>query len=234
MKKYAEFTKKYAGNGKRSQKNSTGMETFSKTAIYMLIAVCMTIGYSSCSEDDDDKPAGSTYFSHDGHSYLIVKELKTWVDAASDAKSRGGYLVEIDNQAEQDAVYLAITKSGVATNYVAIPDGGGAAYLWLGGSDRYGEGSWLWNGANQSGTFPLFWLGDETGSAVGGAFVNWGGKSTGTCNEPDNFTDSSVSPKGQSAAAIAISNWPYGKAGEWNDIAETNKLYYVVEFDEIK
>jgi hypothetical protein len=84
------------------------------------------------------------------------------------------------------------------------------------------------------GGAPQFWDGDKNGNAVDGSFVNWGGESTRQYNEPDNFTDSSISPNGQNAVAIAISDRPYGKAGEWNDIAETNRLYYVIEYDEVK
>jgi hypothetical protein len=85
----------------------------------------------------------------------------------------------------------------------------------------------------------MFWLGNNTGSAIAGAYVNWGGKAAGKFNEPDNFTDTQYSPKGQNAAAIGLSKWPAGSssplgiAGEWNDIAESNKLYYIVEFDEL-
>jgi hypothetical protein len=212
------------------------MKTFSRLVSWAMIA-SLVIGAASCKDkDDDEEPKKeeqeetSDSFKHSGHSYLVVKQKKNWVAAAKDAVAKGGYLVEIDDQAEQNAVYAGILASGVKTDYVAVPDGGGAAYLWIGGYDATEEGSWLWNGANTSGTFPVFWTGGKTGSAPGGAFYNWGGKSAGKLNEPDNYTDSSVSPNGQDVVAIAISDWPYGKAGEWNDLSLSNTLYYVVEF----
>jgi hypothetical protein len=81
----------------------------------------------------------------------------------------------------------------------------------------------------------VFWIGNNSGTAL--AYANWGGKASGKQNEPDNYTDSQYSPKGQHVAAIGLAKWPagssteLGKAGEWNDIAETNKLYYVIELE---
>jgi hypothetical protein len=118
-------------------------------------------------------------------------------------------------------VYNAV-KATVPATYTEVPDGGGVAYVWLGGLDDEEEGTWLWNGDNE------FWLGDKNGTALD--YANWG------AGEPDNYTNSDVSPNGQDFAALALEAWPkgngsLGKAGEWNDIAGTNQLYYVVEFD---
>jgi hypothetical protein len=193
---------------------------------------------TGCSKDDDNEGT-SDYFYQEGHSYRIVKQEKTWREAAADAASQGGYLTEIESKAEQDAIWQAIQKEGISSDYTKAPDGGDIGYIWIGGHRIEGN-AWIWNGAYQSGTFPLFWFGDQTGSAVGGAYANWGGSSKGSRNEPDNFTHSSLSPNGQTTAAIGLASWPsgssspYGIAGEWNDIAETNKLYYIIEFDSEK
>ncbi|PLX32994.1 MAG: hypothetical protein C0600_01200 [Ignavibacteria bacterium] len=32
---------------------------------------------------------------------------------------------------------------------------------------------------------------------------------------------------------MALSNWPYGTAGQWNDLNETNQLYYLIEHPNI-
>ncbi len=193
------------------------------TAMLMSVsAIC------SCSKND-----GPSEFEHGGHSYLIVKSLKNWAAAAEDAVSRGGYLVEIDSQAEQNAVYKAVRDAGVSSSYTSVADGGGVAYVWI-GARATAERLWTWSGSDNA-----FWNGNNNGSAVNDSYVNWGGKSKGSFNEPDDFTDSSVSPGGQDAAAIGLANWPKGSAstlgvaGEWNDIANTNKLYYVVEFEDI-
>ncbi|MDR3245761.1 MAG: C-type lectin domain-containing protein [Prevotellaceae bacterium] len=227
MKKYLLEQKKYAGLSGKAGQNYGIIGTFSKTAIYLMIALFMVIGYScSKDEDEEEKGAESAYFYYGDHSYLIVKQSKTWVEAAADAVAQGGYLVEIGSQAEQTAVYQAIQNSGISTTYAAVEDGGGAAYIWIGATDKAAEGDWLWNGRNgANGT--LFWK----GSAQNNSYFNWGGKAAGTVNEPDDY-------EGQDAAAIGLAGWPVGaspglgRAGEWNDIDESNRLYYVIEFDE--
>jgi hypothetical protein len=52
--------------------------------------------------------------------------------------------------------------------------------------------------------------------------ANWGGV------EPDNYNN-------QDYLALALQDWPLGSgdlglAGQWNDLAGSNKLYFVVEF----
>lgn len=171
-------------------------------------------------------------FTYGGHTYEIVKEMKNWSNAAACAVERGGYLVEINDQAEQALVYSKIQAAGISTTYTQVMDGGGTAYIWIGATDKLTEGSWKWDGINaNSGT--TFWNGQGAagaggGSAVGNAFVNWGGKSTGTINEPDDYGSQ------QDAAAIALAGWPMGTTllgigGEWNDIALTNSIYFIIE-----
>jgi hypothetical protein len=230
MKNNLKFTEKYAGRGGRTEKHSISMGTFSKKAVYVAIALCITVVFS-CKDDEGDKGEDSPYFQHSDHSYLIVKEKKTWSAASADAAAKGGYLVEINSQEEQNAVYDAIQKSGISTTYVAVPDGGGAACIWIGASDKDNEGEWVWKGSNTK-----FWSGTGSGSAVDNKYHNWGGKKAGSTNEPDNYGE------GQDAAAIGLTKWPAGAAdddalgvaGEWNDIAETNALYYIIEFNEVK
>ncbi len=216
------------------------MKILSKLLSYTMIASFIAIGYSCSDDDNSDDNKTSDYFYYADHSYLIVKELKTWTDAAADAVSKGGYLVEIGSKAEQDVVYQGIVDAGISATYVSVPDGGGTAYIWIGATDRANEGGWLWNGKNSQSGGTSFWEGKANGYAVNQSYYNWGGKASGTLNEPDNFTDSEVSPNGQNAAAIGLAKWPtgtsveLGKAGEWNDIAETNKIYYIIEFDTTK
>jgi len=174
-------------------------------------------------------------FYYQGRKYEIVKELKSWNDAADCAVERGGYLVQIGSQEEQDSVYHAITVGAAISNtFVTVPDGGGVAYIWIGATDKATEGTWLWDG-NNDGNGTNFWTGQGAagaggGAAVGGAFVNWGGKSASTINEPDDYANN------QDAAAIGLRGWPGGSgalgiAGEWNDIALTNAIYSIIEYD---
>ncbi|MDR2823925.1 MAG: hypothetical protein LBB41_01840 [Prevotellaceae bacterium] len=203
------------------------MKTNLKTMLCVTVAVILTAGFASCGKDEPNNGGGSNNFTYNEHSYVIVKEKKNWQAAMEDARARGGYLVEIGGEDEQAAVWNAV-KAAVSATYTQVPDGGGVAYVWLGALDFYGEGEWIWNGDNESGDMPVFWIGGKNGTAID--YANWGE------GEPDNFTDSSVSPNGQDFAAIALEAWPQGsgslgKAGQWNDLAGTDLLYYVVEFD---
>lgn len=175
-------------------------------------------------------------FTHNEKAYRIITEKKTWQDAVSHAVSLGGYLVEINDEDEQNAVWDAIKNGAkISVSYGIVTDGGGVSYVWIGANDKNEEGKWLWDGDND-GEGINFWngqgdAGNKTGVAVDNAFNNWGGKiQYGFAKEPDDFQGK------QDAAAIALSPWPLemgflGKASEWNDISETNQLYFVVEFD---
>ncbi len=169
-------------------------------------------------------------FTYNGKNYEVVKELKNWTNASACAVSRGGYLAQINSQGEQTAVYNAIVVgAGVSSTYAAVSDGGGVAYVWIGNTDRHIEGTWLWDG-NYDNAGANFWTGQGTAGAgggvpIGGSYINWGGTSLGTCEEPDDYIGI------QDCGAIGLATWPHGVAGEWNDISGLNTLYYVIEYD---
>lgn len=172
-------------------------------------------------------------FSYSGKSYELIKEPKTWANAAACAVERGGRLVEINDAAEQNAVYNEVLASGVLPAYTSVPDGGGIAYVWIGATDQQSEGVWLWDGNNDN-TGTNFWVGQgiagaATGAAVSGLYNNWGRGITGTglIAEPDNYFNM------QHVGGMALASWPFGIAGQWNDIAATNLLYYIVEYDNV-
>ncbi len=167
--------------------------------------------YSQCTPSS----ANIYTFTSNGIKYEIIKEKLNWVNAAACAVTRGGKLAEINSQAEQDTLFNRINSAGITASNTVAPDGGGASYLWIGGNDLATEGKWVWDGDNQ-GSFAQFWQGTASGSPVGGLYNNWG-------NEPDDYS-------GQDALGFAYTNWPLGVAGEWNDIKETNLLYYVIEY----
>ncbi len=181
-----------------------------------------------------DEFSSSYFFEYNGKQYEIVKSLKTWEDAAADAVSKGGYLVEINDLEEQGAIYDEIINgAGIATDYVTVNNGGGIAYVWIGATDKATEGTWLWDGNNDAAGID-FWTGEGGNGSGGGQAVNeqynnWGGTSVGTPNEPDDYG------AGQDAGAIALAGWPAGTtmlgvASEWNDITNVAELYYVIEY----
>jgi hypothetical protein len=165
-------------------------------------------------------------FVYDGKTYEVVKENKTWEEAAACAAERGGYLAEINSQKEQDAVFSRlIGGAGIEIAKTAAQDGGGASYVWLGGNDIAEEGKWILDG-NNDGRGPQFWQGLVDGAAVGRLYNNWG-------HEPDNWNDI------QDALAIALTEWPkgsgsLGKAGQWNELNKNDTLYFLIEYDSLK
>ena len=181
-----------------------------------------------------DEFSSSYFFEHNETEYEIVISKKTWIDAAADAVEKGGFLVEINDLEEQEAIYDAIVNGAeIPNDYTVVNDGGGIAYVWIGATDKESEETWLWDGNNDGEGFN-FWFGQGAngsgnGYAIDDAYNNWGGKSTGTLNEPDNYSN-------QDAAAIALAGWPAGTtmlgiANEWNDIDINNELYYVIEYE---
>ena len=159
-------------------------------------------------------------------TYEIIKLRKTWRQAAEIAALRGGKLVEINGTEENATVLQGIQDAGIImANTIAI-DGGGGAYVWLGGNDFANEGNWTWDGKNE-GNGVQFWDGNTNGAGqVGGLFNNWGGTANGPQIEPDDFNNS------QDALAMSLNGWENGIAGEWNDLDEDNNtLYFVVEYN---
>jgi hypothetical protein len=201
---------------------------------YFILIFSVFLTWNNVSAQPCASPSNIYSFNYNGKMYDVVKERKSWENAAACAAERGGCLVEIIDQAEQNAVYDAIINgAGVSPTYTSSPDGGGIAYVWIGATDKLTEGTWLWDGDN-NGSGSNFWTGEGSagtggGSAVGGSYINWGGTSTGSPNEPDNWNN-------QDAAGIALAGWPSGTTllgipGEWNDISITNLMYFVIEYD---
>jgi hypothetical protein len=170
-------------------------------------------------------------FVYGGHTYLAVTTPRTWSRAAIDATFRDfagatGALARIDDQAENDAIFAALSANIPSAEFANTdaPDGGGGAYVWIGATDRINEGDWLWDGDGDA-VGDAFWSGDENGAAVGGLYNNWGRNPGQT--EPDNFQHTLGD---QDGAGISLNGWPLGSAGQWNDVNVINQLYYLVEF----
>ena len=189
------------------------MNTFIKISLSFLII--SSFNFSLLSQCADSSNIYS--FIYDGRTYEIIKENKTWIDAAQCAVERGGILAEINSLDENNAIFNElITNANIDPNNTIAPDGGNSSYVWIGGNDISSEGTWVWNGNNDTSS-THFWSGTfSNGNVVGGLFNNWG-------NEPDNWNN-------QDGLGLAIINWPLGPAGKWNDVDHTNTLYFVVEY----
>lgn len=168
-----------------------------------------------------------TSFKFNNHTYYIIKQAKNWVDAAAYAVHYGGYLVEIDNEEEQIEIRTkleGLTGDPFST-LTKVRDGGDAKYLWIGATDTYAEGTWVWDGDRKGATTPIGKGAQFDFASNPGAYVNWGLFNQG---EPDNFQSN------QDAAAIAVSNsglfsWSNGFKYQWNDIAASNTTWFIME-----
>tara|TARA_Y100001968_G_scaffold246378_1_gene230619 strand:- start:901 stop:3348 length:2448 start_codon:yes stop_codon:yes gene_type:complete len=155
--------------------------------------------------------------------YLLYKDSKTWEEAKSAAKKLGGKLIELETEDENRNLFENVNKYISPEEYDLTigTDGGGAAYIWLGGSDKNTtstQNSDIWN-----------WQWDQSSIEISKDRLEWG-KGWGG-EEPDDSRSS------QHRLALGLENWSrsnpgkYGYAGQWNDINSENKLYYVVEIE---
>ncbi len=197
---------------------------------FFLLTLLLCTFFYSCNADH-----GNYSFSYNGKTYEVVKERRTWTEAAAYATKKGARLAEIKDSGEQNIIYYAFAHDAdVSPDYTHVKDGGGIGYFWIGATDKNHEGTWIWDGAN-TGKGQNFWKGQGAngkgdGTAVNNAYVNWGGAYTKKYNEPDNYGGK------QNAAAIGLADWPIGQGnlghmGEWNDIDENNRLYFVIEYN---
>ena len=67
-------------------------------------------------------------WSFNGHTYQLVKELKTWDAANTYAKSSGGYLVKVDSSTENQSILNEVRSRFTQGDYdTTYADDGGSA-----------------------------------------------------------------------------------------------------------
>ena len=159
--------------------------------------------------------------------YTLVKQGVYATEAIARAKKMGGYLVEVDDKAENKNLYENIIQlididinDNDSDYYWSFGYQGYVPWIWLGGSDKNNEGDWRWIRSNKKI--------DHSGRRD-----EWGEGEMG--QEPD---DNQVFD-GQDYLAMGLLTWPgesglakgegLGNAGSWNDLAEFDDLYFVVE-----
>lgn len=192
------------------------------------ILLSLALVFTACSNVEPTPEESENVFTYGGHTYVLINSPLTWEQAAAAAKLAGGYLVEINSAEEQAEIEKNMSKLSSS----AVTDGGGGQYFWIGATDKTTEGTWVWDG-NNDGTSSA--LGKATTTSVlgisilgtwtasSGAYQNWGRPTGETQKEPDDFGGN------QDAAAMGLTNWPNGAKGQWNDIAMTNTLPYIIE-----
>jgi hypothetical protein len=170
----------------------------------LLICLMLLFGISTCPVA---RGGSRAIYEFGGHVYLIVNEPTTWPQADIYARAALGYLAVVSNPTENQFLFTNLLAEGISS---VAPNGGGAKYAWIGGSDVAVPDTWLWVNGNPFGT----------------SYANWG------IAEPDNFGGV------QDSLAMGLEGWPvwnpgsFGNASEWNDLdGDDNNLAYVIEFD---
>lgn len=162
----------------------------------------------------------ATHFYLNGHTYELESALQSWAEAKVNAdtltwddggtlgKTIPAYLAEISLVAENEII-LKNVKASLPKGRSVASDGGGADYLWIGGSDEAVEGTWQWA---------------TSATLLSAGYQNWGRA------EPDDALGL------QDHLAFARLDWPLstgasGAAGQWNDLDGSNQLWSVIEWD---
>tara|TARA_B100000674_G_scaffold471825_1_gene461021 strand:- start:260 stop:1207 length:948 start_codon:yes stop_codon:yes gene_type:complete len=150
-----------------------------------------------------------------GSTYELHKIPKPFNKAAQAAATDDSYLAEINSEKENNAVFKKLSSliSTEEFDLTTSQDGGGSAYVWIGGSDQEREGNWQWINSKQT---------------ISLSRGEWGRGALGS--EPDGGTF-------QNGLGLGLENWPkgssedsgYGNAGSWNDINTSSALFYVTE-----
>jgi len=163
--------------------------------------------------------------STDSGKYLLIKEPKTFAEAVTASKSYGGNLAQFETEEEASHAWIEIQKiiPTIKEDFdkSTASDGGKASYLWIGGTDGDTESTTLsetWN-----------WKWTQTGRVISKSRSEWGSGWGG--DEPDNSRGI------QHRLAMGLEDWSrgnpgkYGTSGQWNDISENNKLWFLVELN---
>ena len=148
--------------------------------------------------------------------FIFCSTPKSWSTASQSQgiQSDSGqvHLASIRNEKESAVINEALQSVNVGKSGLSEAiDGGGSAYVWLGGTDTAKEGVWNWSDSSSWG------------------YENWGTGSawdaTGQTSEPDNYNE-------QDYLAVGLESWPKGSpngsglgdSGQWNDISGSNLL----------
>ena len=164
-------------------------------------------------------------FSTESAEYKLVMKPSSHHRASAIAKGMGGKLVELESVEESNLFSDALTGLIADRSLVkklsktTASDGGGGSYLWLGGSDESSEGEWKWLSSDQ---------------LISTTRSDWATKVSDETTEPDNMADENELNITQDYLAQGLWDLNILKpGGQWVDLLETNKLWFVVEMPDI-
>jgi len=134
-----------------------------------------------------------------GHYYEVINEGMYWTDAREVCEEKGGHLVTITSQEEEDFIEGLIEDNGSSDIY----------HYWLGATDEDEEGVWRWVDGE------VFWEGgpaSKGGHPVGGMYENW------LSSQPNNSVKEN--PEGHDYLEIQVTQGNEGMAEymTWTDL----------------
>ena len=83
--------------------------------------------------------------------YLFQRSNSTWYEARRDCQQKGGYLVEIDSEEEQEAILKRIGITGLERDLG----------VWIGLTDIFHDGTWVWDHLGRPLDFSRNWAEGE-------------------------------------------------------------------------
>ena len=174
-----------------------------------------------------------TEFSYGDHHYYLIKRPMTWKNAAQYARSYEGYLVHIEDAAEQKEIESQMDEiQEELEGHWVSPS------IWIGATDQSNEGVWVWDGDDDGlntkalgrvigAYFGLTW--------TGSAYQNW------ATWRGQQYNPNSLNSNDDFAAMIHSAGWvtmtPTGGAAyigapyQWNDTDGSRPLYFLMELE---
>lgn len=90
-----------------------------------------------------------TFYYYNGHTYTLTSDALTWHAAQQEAIALGGYLVSINDKAENDWITSKLMPI-IAQSPLAIKSGIQKGTAWIGYSEKNIEGTWVWEDNSNS------------------------------------------------------------------------------------
>jgi len=194
------------------------------------VEICDGLDNDCDGEPDNDSACDTSYgcqgFAFDDHGYMYCPRPASHEEAAAQCDGQGMTLVQIDSEPENDELVAQATAGWSGGNDGTGGSGSGSTWggwtsggeqqqeaFWTGGSDESAEGDWIWSG---SGT--PFWEGDADGSAVDGAYTNWGEDRPNAAND-----------EGENCMAVYVADGSDGDMGTWNDLLCADSYPFICE-----
>ena len=165
--------------------------------------------------DDDACPESCHGIVVDGHHYYMFCDTPRGLEAAVDACEEQDMRLAWIESADENAALVTAIEPLASPDPNGMQGSGPDPGVRIGATDDDDEGSWHWIDG------PDFWIGNQNGEPVGGAYANW---SQGRPNNGGGGLDD-----GEQCAVLLVRDGSDGDAGQWNDVVCTQQLPFLCE-----